>query len=170
MKKLFLLLSLLVLSLTACFIFKPDYFSGEWKFFINSSIGVEVPDDELTFGLIISKTDVFYNVEVLLPKIPEVKEPKQKYIQRSYWDYSYTPQYKEYLEYLNVKEWFNTKKQKYTGKYILSDDRKTLTHLNGTVSLQYIKEENIIYIKDLGCLKKGKALLEVPKPKEELKK
>lgn len=169
MKKLFLLLSLLVLSLTACFIFKPDFFSGEWKFFINSSIGVEAPDDVLTFGMIISKTDVFYNAEVLLPKIPEVKEPKQQYVIVGY-SYNYTPQYKEYREYLNVKAWFETIKQKYTGKYILSDDRKTLTHLNGTVSFQYIKEENIIYIKDLGCLKKGKALLEMPKPKEELKK
>jgi len=34
--------------------------------------------------------------------------------------------------------------------------------LNGTVSLQYRKEEDILYAKDLGCLTKGKAVLDIP--------
>ena len=168
MKKLLLLLSLLVLSLTACFIFKPDFFSGEWKFFLNVS-GEEIPANELTIGLVISKTDAFYNVEVLLPKIPEVKMPRQQYVVKGFSVY-YTPQYEEYLKYINLKNGFEIIKQKYTGKYTLSDDRKTLTHLNGNVSLQYKKEGDMIYTKDLGCFKKGKALLEIPKSKEELKK
>jgi len=167
-KKLFLLLSLLFFSLTACFIFKPDFFSGEWKFFINSS-GEEVPDNDLAFGLIISKTDVFYNVEVLLPKIPEVKEPEQQYVIVGY-SYKYTPEYKKYREYINTINGLEFIKQKYTGKYTLSEDRKTITHLNGNVSFQYKKEGDILYTKDFGCFKKGKALLELPKPKEELKK
>ena len=57
MKKLFLLLSLSLLSFTACFIFKPDFFSGVWQ-------SVEENNNQpSSIVLIITKMDSLYDVE-----------------------------------------------------------------------------------------------------------
>lgn len=142
MKKLLFGLFFLIVLLSANSISAgQDLFSGEWRLFINSS-GTEIPDNQPSIVLNISKTNAFYDVEVLLPTIPEVPA-------KAGWD-----GFLQASQQQQIQIALQIIKQTYTGKYTLSDDGKIIEHINGSASLQYKKEGNMLYTKDIGCFKK----------------
>lgn len=124
-----------------------DLFTGEWKLFINSD-GTEIADNQLTIGLDISKNGIFYNVKVTVPTIPTRENSGRG---------------DTWAEFLQANQDSSTHislqliKQKYEGKYLLSDDEKAIENINGSGTFKYKKMGNMLLSKDLGCFKKGKA-------------
>ncbi|HAH32241.1 MAG TPA: hypothetical protein DCL44_08010 [Elusimicrobia bacterium] len=157
-------LSLLVGVLTLlCNSAHADDYIGQWKLFIDQS-GQEVSDkdttDQTAIGLVISKTDEFYTVRVGVRDIKEDNGPL------SAQEAAGIPAF-EILAY-RTRKWEKSKhlirylqdiKRTYSGKYILSDDGKTIDRLSGDISFKYRKAGKMICSESIGCFNHGKAVL-----------
>lgn len=129
-----------------------DVFTGEWRLFVNSA-GTEISEDKPSIGVTISKSGTFYNVQVKLPAIQQT--PKEgNFKERGGWGgFLQAQQDQQVLFNLAMV------RDRYTGKYVLSDDEKSIDNINGSVSFKYRKNGDMICSNDFGCFNHGKTNL-----------
>jgi FOG: WD40 repeat len=149
MKKYWLTLLVTILLFSSNGVY-ADVFIGDWKLFVTSA-GKEISDNQPSIGLGISKAGTFYNVQVELPIIRQT--PKTgNFKERGGWGGFLQASQEQQVQYSLAMI-----RDKYTGKYVLSDDEKTLENINGSVSFKYRKNGEMICSSDIGCFNHGKA-------------
>ena len=124
---------------------KNDHFVGSWLLFVHSN-GDDVPEGSVTISLKITQKDAFYTVKLEIPD--EGNTPGSD--SNDYWTKF---QAQSIAELNNLTSALAV--DKYSGKYLLDDDRKSITHLNAAVTFQYKAAAGMICEKGLGCFKKG---------------
>ena len=126
MRKCYVSIFVLILLFSCMFVY-ADLFTGEWKMFVNSD-GTEISDNQLSIGLKITQAGNFYTVQVELPAIPQT--PKSTQTNGGWGAFLQASQNQQAQYGLQMV------KDKFDGKYMLSDDGTTIEHLNGTVSFK----------------------------------
>jgi len=122
----------------------PDKFAGSWLLFLSVN-GKEIGPNEITVGMKITKKEEYYVVEIEVPDVP-MEEGKSG----DFWkDFEQKWQAETAVLMLALI------KQKCSGNYLLDDDKKALTHLNGSVRIQSRNEGRMLCVTDLGCFRRG---------------
>jgi len=124
---------------------RADQFTGKWLLFVSLD-GKEVPENAITVGMKIVKKDVFYNVELEIPDVEKAAAEETG----DFWS-TWLKKQQESTEKFGLQ----MVKMKYDGKYLLGDDGKSITHLNGKTTFQYRKEGKMICEENLGCFRRG---------------
>lgn len=123
-----------------------DVFAGKWKLFVGSN-GTEINDAEPTIKLNISQKGTFYDVQVKLPVLPTT--PKEgNFSERGGWG-----GFLQGEEERRAQLAMAMIRDKLNGKYLLSDDERSIEHLDGTVTLKFREAGAMICTNDVGCFK-----------------